>query len=176
VCLVDTNVDLCHYEWFSKEPLQRSRYSGWLRARRPRGRSSSLHRVKSFPFSISSRPALRSIQLALGVKRLVRAANHLPPITAEVKKTWTTPPPPPCLHGAVLYQLNFIRLTHHGGWALVTRGTGRINSNFVRYGMLQQYGTHAQYCMCIMRQKAGCPELLHHCSHFHNTVLYALHQ
>jgi hypothetical protein len=36
----------------------RSRYSDWLQAGRPRGRSSSLSRVKNFLFSTSSRPAL----------------------------------------------------------------------------------------------------------------------
>jgi hypothetical protein len=35
-----------------------SRYSDWLRAGRPRGRSSSPGRVKNFNFSISSKPAL----------------------------------------------------------------------------------------------------------------------
>jgi hypothetical protein len=36
----------------------KSRYSDWLRAWRPRGRSSSPGRVKNFLFSTSSRPAL----------------------------------------------------------------------------------------------------------------------
>jgi hypothetical protein len=40
----------------------RSRYSDWLRAGRPSGRSSIRRRVKNFLFSTSSRPALRSIQ------------------------------------------------------------------------------------------------------------------
>jgi hypothetical protein len=36
----------------------RSRYSDWLRAGRPRVRSSSPGRVKNFHFFMSSRPAL----------------------------------------------------------------------------------------------------------------------
>jgi hypothetical protein len=39
-----------------------SRYSDWLRARRPRGRIPSPGRVKNFLFSTSSRPALGSTQ------------------------------------------------------------------------------------------------------------------
>jgi hypothetical protein len=69
------------------------------------GRSSSLGRVKNFLFSsTSSRPALRPTQphfhwvlgaLSLGVKRPGREADHSPPTSAEVKKTWiytSTPP------------------------------------------------------------------------------------
>jgi hypothetical protein len=44
------------------EPEWRSRYSDWLRAGRPRGRSSSPGRTKNFLFSKSSRPALGSTQ------------------------------------------------------------------------------------------------------------------
>jgi hypothetical protein len=76
-----------------------SRYSDWLRAGRRRGRSSSPSRVKNFLFSTSSRPALGSTKLPLqwipGVKRTRREADHLPPTSAEVKKTWiytSTPP------------------------------------------------------------------------------------
>jgi hypothetical protein len=41
---------------------ERNWYSDWLRAGRPRGRSSSPGRVKNFHFSISSRPALGHTQ------------------------------------------------------------------------------------------------------------------
>jgi hypothetical protein len=39
-----------------------SRYSNWLLAGRPRGRSSSPGRVNNFYFSMSSRPGLRCTQ------------------------------------------------------------------------------------------------------------------
>jgi hypothetical protein len=74
-----------------------SRYSDWLRDARPRGRSFSLGRVKNFLFSTSSRPALGSTkppiqsvpgELSPGVLRPEREANHLPQISAEVKKIW----------------------------------------------------------------------------------------
>jgi hypothetical protein len=86
------------------EPGYRSRYNGWLRARRPRGRSSSPSTVKNFLFSTSSRPALASTQppiqwvpgtLSPGIKRPGREADHSPPASAEVKKIWiytSTPP------------------------------------------------------------------------------------
>jgi hypothetical protein len=45
------------------EPGERSRYSVWLLAGRPRGRSSSPGGIKNFHFSISFRPALGSTQL-----------------------------------------------------------------------------------------------------------------
>jgi hypothetical protein len=73
---------------------RKSRYSDWLRAERPRGRSSSPGRVKNFLFS-TSKPALGSTQppiqwvpgtLPPGVKRLRREADHSPPASAEVKK------------------------------------------------------------------------------------------
>jgi hypothetical protein len=41
---------------------QRSRYSDWLRAGRPRSRSSSPGGGKNFHLSMSSSPALRSTQ------------------------------------------------------------------------------------------------------------------
>jgi hypothetical protein len=72
-------------------------YSDWLRAGLPRGRSSSPSRVKHIHFSISSTPALGSTQLPIqwvlgalspGVKWQAREADHSPPISAEVKKTW----------------------------------------------------------------------------------------
>jgi hypothetical protein len=82
----------------------RSRYSSWLRAGRPRGRSSSPGRFKNFLFSTSSRSALGPTQppiqwvpraLFPGIKRLGREADHSPPASAEVKKMWiytSTPP------------------------------------------------------------------------------------
>jgi hypothetical protein len=74
-----------------------SRYSDWLRAGRPRGRSSSPGKVKNFFFSTLSEPALGSTQLSiqcisgalsLEVKRQGREADHSPLTSAEVKKTW----------------------------------------------------------------------------------------
>jgi hypothetical protein len=62
-----------------------SRYSDWLRAGRPRVRSSSPDRVLNFLFSTSSRPTLESTQppiqwvpwaLSPGVKRLGREADQ----------------------------------------------------------------------------------------------------
>jgi hypothetical protein len=56
-----------------------------------------------FLFSTESRPALRPTQppiqwepgtLLLGVKRPVREADHSPPSSTEVKKTWAIPPLP----------------------------------------------------------------------------------
>jgi hypothetical protein len=44
------------------EPRQLSRYGDWLRAGRPRGRSSSPRTVMNCNFSMSSRPALGSSQ------------------------------------------------------------------------------------------------------------------
>jgi hypothetical protein len=77
--------------WFNTrcflEPEWLSRYSDWLRAGRPRGRSSSPGRVKNFHFSISSRPALGPTQppiqwvpgaVSPGVKRQRREAEHSP--------------------------------------------------------------------------------------------------
>jgi hypothetical protein len=74
-----------------------SGYSDWLWAGWLRGWSSSPSRVKKFLFSTSSRPALGSTQppirwvpraLSPGVKRPGREADHLPPVSAEVKKMW----------------------------------------------------------------------------------------
>jgi hypothetical protein len=81
-----------------------SRYSDWLRAGRPRGRSSSPGRVKNFLFSTLSRPVLGftrppiqwvSGALLKGIKRPGRECDHSPPTSAEVKKMWiyiSTPP------------------------------------------------------------------------------------
>jgi hypothetical protein len=77
------------------EPGARSRYSDWLRAGRPRGRSSSPGRVKNFLLSTSYRMALGPIQppiqwvpgaLPLGVKRPGCEPDHSPPTSAEAKK------------------------------------------------------------------------------------------
>jgi hypothetical protein len=79
-------------------------FADWLRAGRPRGRSSSPGRVKNFLFSMSSRPTLRPTQppiqwvpatLSRGIKRQGHEADHSPPASAEVKKMWiytSTPP------------------------------------------------------------------------------------
>jgi hypothetical protein len=64
--LLSTDGELCierkirsQLHW---EPGYCSRYSDWLRAIRPRGRSSSPGRVKNFLFTKSTRPALRPTQ------------------------------------------------------------------------------------------------------------------
>jgi hypothetical protein len=87
-----------------KESGWLSRYSDGLRAGRQRGPSSSPGRVKKFLFSTSSRPALGPTQppiewvpgaLSPGVKQTGHEADHSPPASAEVKKTWiytSTPP------------------------------------------------------------------------------------
>jgi hypothetical protein len=83
--------------------LQLSRYSDWLRAVRPRGRSSSPCRGKNFHFSASFKRTLGPTQPTIhwvtgpspGVKRKGREADHASPTSAEVKKTWihtSTPP------------------------------------------------------------------------------------
>jgi hypothetical protein len=60
-------------------------------------RSSSPGRVKNFPFSTSCRPALGRTQppiqwvpraISPEVKRRGREADHSPPTSSEVKKTW----------------------------------------------------------------------------------------
>jgi hypothetical protein len=72
-------------------------YSNWLRAGRPRGRSSSPDRIKNFLFSTSSIPDLGSNEpliqcvtgaLSPGVKRSGREAANSPPASAVVKKMW----------------------------------------------------------------------------------------
>jgi hypothetical protein len=76
----------------------------WLRARWQRSRSSSPSRIKTFLFSMSSRPVLGPTQppiqwvprdLSPGVKRPGREADHSSLASAEVKKMWIytfTPP------------------------------------------------------------------------------------
>jgi hypothetical protein len=82
-----------------KEPGQHSRYSDWLRAGRPRGRSSSPDSVKNFLASTSSRPALGPtpppIQWVPGIKRPGGEADHPPLTSVEEKKTliYTSTPP-----------------------------------------------------------------------------------
>jgi hypothetical protein len=75
--------------------VERRQYSDWPRAGWPRGRSPSPGRVKTFLFSMTSRPALGPTQphiqwvprtLSPGVKRPGREADHSPITCAEVKK------------------------------------------------------------------------------------------
>jgi hypothetical protein len=77
-------------------PPKRSQYSDWLRAGRPRGRSSSPGGVKNFHSYMSCRPALGPTKppiqwvpgaLSPGVKQPGCEADHSLPTTAEVKKT-----------------------------------------------------------------------------------------
>jgi hypothetical protein len=87
-------------EWI----LCMNRDSDWRRTGRLRGQSTSPGRVRNFLFSSSSRPALGPIHLpiqwvpgalSLVVKRPERKADHSPPTSVEVKKTWiytSTPP------------------------------------------------------------------------------------
>jgi hypothetical protein len=72
-------------------------YSDWLRARRPRCRSSSPGRVKNFIFSTASRGTLWPTQppsqwvpraVSPQIKRPGREADRSPPTTALVTKTW----------------------------------------------------------------------------------------
>jgi hypothetical protein len=88
-----------------KEPGYCSRYSDWLRAARPKGRSPSPGRVKNFLFSTASRPALGPsqppTQWVLGtvspvVKRPGHEADHSPPASAEIKKMWICRSTSPC--------------------------------------------------------------------------------
>jgi hypothetical protein len=79
-----------------------NRYSKWLWAGCPRGWSSSSCRGKNCLFSISSRlvlghthPPIQWVPWAPGVKQPGRKADHLPPTSAEVKKTWIYTSNPP---------------------------------------------------------------------------------
>jgi hypothetical protein len=93
-----------YYNYYYKEPGERSQYSDWVRAGRQRGRSSSPRRAKNFLFSTLSRPALGPTQppvqwvlgaLFPGVKQPGREADQSPLNSAEVKKMWiytSTPP------------------------------------------------------------------------------------
>jgi hypothetical protein len=92
---------------YFQEYLQGSRDSvviDWLRAGRPKGRSSSLSKVKNFLFSTSSILALGPTHppkqwvpgtLSPEVKRPRREADHSFPTSAEVKKMWTYTSTPP---------------------------------------------------------------------------------
>jgi hypothetical protein len=96
------HVDLSKFSFTNslRLPLLKSRdrvvdICDWLRAGRPRGRSSSPGGGRNFHFSKSSRPALGSTQhpiqwipdpLYAGVKRPGREADHSPPTSAKVKK------------------------------------------------------------------------------------------
>jgi hypothetical protein len=75
--------------------------TGWTT--RGGGRNSSPGGGKNFHFSMLSRQALGPIQppiqwvprsLSPGVKRSGREADHSPPTSAEVKKTWVYTPTP----------------------------------------------------------------------------------
>jgi hypothetical protein len=69
----------------------KSRYSDWLWAGRPKGRSLSPGMIKNFHFSTPSRLApAQCVPRALtpGIKRPGREADHSLPTTAEVKKMW----------------------------------------------------------------------------------------
>jgi hypothetical protein len=98
------------YTYDLREMEQRSRYSDWLRARRPRARSSSPGKVKIFLLSTSSRSVLRPIQppiqwvtgLSSGLKRPGHEADHSPSSSAEVKNTWIYIDCPIRVHGAVI--------------------------------------------------------------------------
>jgi hypothetical protein len=77
------------------------RYSDWLQAGRPKTRSSSPGRVKTFLFSKSFRPVVGHTQpcnqsmkgaLSSGVKRPEREADYSVPTSAEVKKIWVHSP------------------------------------------------------------------------------------
>jgi hypothetical protein len=80
------------------EPRKLSRSNERLRAGRQRSRSSSPGRVKTSHVSVSSRPTLGHTQLSTGswgggahspeVKGQGREADHSPPTSAEVKRTW----------------------------------------------------------------------------------------
>jgi hypothetical protein len=82
---------------------QHSRYRDWLRAGQPRGWSFSPGGGKNFHFSMS-RPALGSTQpptqwvpgaFSPAVKRPGPEADHSPPTSAEIKKTWVYTSTPP---------------------------------------------------------------------------------
>jgi hypothetical protein len=89
------SIDRIIEEWWRVNNLDR--YSGRLRAGRPRGRSLSFGRVKNFIFYTSSRQALGSTKppiqwvpgaISPGIKRPGREADHSPPASIEVNKMW----------------------------------------------------------------------------------------
>jgi hypothetical protein len=80
-----------------KKPAQLSRYSGWLRAGRPRGRSSIPVRGQEFPLlhTVHTGSGLHSTFYPMGtgalsprVKPPGRQADHSSPASVEVKKKW----------------------------------------------------------------------------------------
>jgi hypothetical protein len=82
------------------DPGWRSRYSDWLRAGRPRGRSSSqefsdLHFVQTGSGVHQISYLTSTGAPSPGLKRPGREDDHSPPASAEVKKMWiytSTPP------------------------------------------------------------------------------------
>jgi hypothetical protein len=94
--------------FFFSKPGQCSRYSDWLRAERPRGRSSSPGRGNCFLPSTSSRPVPGTTQpifqwgtgtMYPGLKRPGSEADHSPP-TSEYVSLYIHCPIR--LHGVVL--------------------------------------------------------------------------
>jgi hypothetical protein len=90
------SVDLWSQRNFFQQPGLPNWYSDWLRAGRPRGRSSSLGRVKNFLHVVQTGSGVHPTSypmgtgaLSLGVERPVREADHLPPTSAEFKNMWT---------------------------------------------------------------------------------------
>jgi hypothetical protein len=80
---------------FKIETGWRSRYSHWLRAGQPRGRSLSPGRATGFLLSTPSRPVLEPTQLpvqwvtgALSRGKMAGEWSWQPPNSAEVKNTW----------------------------------------------------------------------------------------
>jgi hypothetical protein len=75
----------------------RSRYRDWLRAGRPRFRSSRLGRVKNFLHVVQTGFVVHptSYVMGWGVKRPGREADHSPPASSEIKKMWIYTPTPP---------------------------------------------------------------------------------
>jgi hypothetical protein len=80
-----------------------SQYSNWLRAGRPRSRSSSPGKVKSFLHVVQTGSGVHPASYLMGtggssprVKQLGREADDSPPTSAEVKKMWIYTSTPLC--------------------------------------------------------------------------------
>jgi hypothetical protein len=89
-CLLGVHVSFSPLKT-TQEPGWLSRCSDWLRAGRPRVRSSSSGKVKNILFSTTSTQTfIQWVPRALSpeVKRPGREADHATPISAEVKKIW----------------------------------------------------------------------------------------
>jgi hypothetical protein len=95
-------VILYRYIHTYKAPGQRSQYSDWLRAGRPRGRGSSTGRVKNFVHVVQDgygvHPTSYSMvtgALSPGVKRPGHEVDHSPTASVEVKNVsiYTSTPP-----------------------------------------------------------------------------------